>query len=75
MIKEAIGLLVEGKDLSEEQMVEVMNQIMGGEATPAQIGSFITALRIKGETIPEIIGAARVMRAHATPIEVGATLG
>lgn len=75
MIKEAIGLLVEGQDLSEEQMIEVMNQIMGGEATPAQIGSFITALRIKGETIPEIVGAARVMRAHATPIEVGATLG
>ncbi len=75
MIKEAIGQVVEGRDLAEEQMIEVMNEIMGGEATAAQIGSFITALRMKGETIAEITGAARVMRAHATPIEVGATLG
>ena len=55
-------------------MVEVMTEIMGGEATPAQIGAFITALRIKGETIPEITGAARVMRSHATPIRVGRVL-
>lgn len=75
MIKEAISILVEGENLSEQQMIEVMTRIMGGEATAAQIGAFITALRMKGETIPEIIGAARVMRAHATPIAVGATLG
>jgi anthranilate phosphoribosyltransferase len=55
-------------------MIEVMNQIMGGEATPAQVGAFITALRMKGETIEEITGAARVMRAHATPIRVGKAL-
>jgi anthranilate phosphoribosyltransferase len=48
---------------------------MGGEATPAQVGSFITALRMKGETIEEITGAARVMRDHATPIRVGKALG
>jgi anthranilate phosphoribosyltransferase len=48
-----------------------MNQIMSGECTPAQIGSFITALRMKGETVDEITGAARVMREHATPIRVG----
>ncbi|MFO7578233.1 MAG: anthranilate phosphoribosyltransferase [Pelovirga sp.] len=75
MIRTAIGALVEGKNLSEQEMIDVMTQIMGGEATPAQIGAFVTALRMKGETIAEIVGAARVMRAHATPIEVGATLG
>jgi anthranilate phosphoribosyltransferase len=49
----------------------VMNQIMSGECTQAQIGSFITALRMKGETVEEITGAARVMRERATPIRVG----
>ncbi len=71
MIKEAIAKLVERQDLAESEMIGAMNQIMGGEATPAQVGSFITALRMKGETISEIVGAARVMRAHATPIRVG----
>jgi len=75
MIKKAIAQVVEGKDLSEGMMVEVMHQIMGGEATPAQIASFITALRMKGETVEEISGAARVMRARATPIQVGAGVG
>jgi len=74
MIKEAIAKLVERQDLSEAEMIAVMNQVMGGEATPAQIGSFITALRMKGETIPEIVGAAKVMRAHATPIQVGGVI-
>jgi len=74
MIKNAIARVVEGESLTEPEMIEVMDQIMGGEATPAQIGAFITALRIKGETIPEITGAARVMRAHATPIRVGKVL-
>ncbi len=71
MIKEAIAKLVERQDLSEPEMIGVMDQIMGGEATPAQVGAFITALRMKGETIAEIVGAARVMRARATPIQVG----
>ncbi|WP_321365804.1 anthranilate phosphoribosyltransferase [uncultured Desulfuromusa sp.] len=71
MIKEAIARLVERQDLTEAEMIDAMNQIMGGEATPAQIGAFVTALRMKGETIPEIIGAAKVMRARATPIRVG----
>ncbi|MDT8440575.1 MAG: anthranilate phosphoribosyltransferase [Desulfuromonadales bacterium] len=74
MIKEAIGKVVLGQNLAEGEMIEVMNQIMGGEATPAQIGAFITALRIKGETIDEIAGAARVMRDRATPIRVGHAL-
>ncbi len=68
MIKEAIAKAVVGQDLSEAEMVETMDEIMGGEATPAQIGSFITALRIKGETIEEITGAAKVMREKATRV-------
>lgn len=71
MIKQAIAKVVERQDLSEGEMIEVMGQIMGGEATPAQIGAFITALRMKGETVAEITGAARVMRERATPIKVG----
>lgn len=71
MIKKAIARVVEREDLTEGEMIGVMNQIMSGECTPAQIGSFITALRMKGETIEEITGAARVMRERATPIRVG----
>ena len=71
MIRQAIAKVVELHDLGEGEMIEVMNQIMSGECTPAQIGSFITALRMKGETIEEISGAARVMRERATPIRVG----
>ncbi|GFE61537.1 anthranilate phosphoribosyltransferase [Geobacter sp. AOG2] len=71
MIRKAIAKVVEGENLSEGEMIEVMNQIMSGECTPAQIGSFITALRMKGETVEEIAGAARVMRERATPIRVG----
>ena len=71
MIKKAIAKIVEQTDLTEGEMIDVMNQIMSGECTPAQIGSFITALRMKGETVDEITGAARVMRERATPIRVG----
>ena len=74
MIKESIGKVVMLQNLSEVEMIDVMNQIMGGEATPAQVGAFITALRMKGETIEEIAGAARVMRDRATPIRVGKAL-
>lgn len=71
MIKKAIAKVVERDDLTEGEMIEVMNQIMSGECTQSQIGSFITALRMKGETVEEITGAARVMRERATPIRVG----
>lgn len=71
MIRKAIAKVVEQIDLNEGEMIEVMNQVMSGEATQAQIGAFITALRMKGETIEEISGAARVMRERATPIRVG----
>jgi len=74
MIKEAIARVVEHQDLTEAEMVEVMGEIMGGEATPAQVAAFITALRMKGETVAEITGAARVMRDRATPIRVGSVL-
>ncbi len=74
MIKQAIARVVDGKNLSESAMIEVMNQIMGGEATPAQIAAFIVALRMKGETVDEITGAARVMRDRVTPVKVGCVL-
>ena len=69
-IREAIARLVNKLDLSEDETIEVMNQIMGGEATPSQIGSFLTALRMKGETVEEITGAARVMREKAHRVKV-----
>ncbi len=71
MIKEAIAKVVALGHLSEAEMIGVMQEIMGGEATPAQIGSFITALRMKGETIDEIVGAVKVMREKATFIDTG----
>ena len=69
MIKAAINKVVLGQDLDEQEMVGAMNEIMGGEASPAQIGAFITGLRMKGETIDEIVGAAKVMREKATRVE------
>jgi len=71
MIKTAIAKVVERENLSESDMIEVMDQIMSGETTPAQTAAFITALRMKGETVEEITGAARVMRDRATHIRVG----
>ena len=70
MIKEAISKIIKNHDLTESEMIEVMNEIMTGAASPGQIGAFITALRIKGETVDEITGAAKVMREKATKIEV-----
>jgi hypothetical protein len=71
MIQEAISLAVTGQNLDEEQMTATMQEIMSGKATDAQIGSFITALRMKGETIDEIAGAVRVMREKATFVDTG----
>lgn len=68
MIKEAIATVVRGDDLTEGEMMEAMEEIMEGRATPSQIGSFITALRMKGEIVDEITGAAKVMRAKAEKI-------
>ena len=69
MIKEAIALLVEGKDLDYDLTKEVMGEIMDGKATDAQIASFITALAIKGETIEEITACAEVMRAKGVKLD------
>ncbi|MDH4128235.1 MAG: anthranilate phosphoribosyltransferase [Spirochaetota bacterium] len=68
MIKKAIQKVIDKSSLSEKEMIETMNHIMEGKATDAQIASFITALRMKGETIEEITGAAKVMREKATKI-------
>lgn len=70
-IREAIENLVNRRNLSEAETTEVMNQIMTGEATPLQVASFLTALRMKGETVEEITGAAKVMRAKAHRVKVG----
>lgn len=69
-IQQALARVVEGSDLERESMSRVMRQIMAGDATDAQIGALLVALRIKGETIEEIAGAATVMRELATPVLV-----
>ncbi len=70
-IQNAISKVVTGKDLSENSMYLVMDEIMSGWASSAQIASFITALRMKGETVGEITGAVRVMREKVTAIDTG----
>jgi anthranilate phosphoribosyltransferase len=71
-IREAIEKLVNRVDLSEAEMIDAMNQIMTGEASPLQVAAFLTALRMKGETVDEVTGAARVMREKAHRVQVGA---
>ena len=68
MIQHAIARLLEGTDLSRAEAREVMDQVMRGEATPAQIAGFLIALRAKGETVGEIAGCAEAMRSHALPV-------
>ena len=70
-IKHAIGRLVERHDLTPQEMTAVMRTIMTGGATPAQIGGFLVALRMKGESVHEIAAAAAVMRALATGVDIG----
>jgi anthranilate phosphoribosyltransferase len=67
-IKEAIASLLEQRDLEETQAEAVMDQIMNGRATPAQIGGFLIALRLKGETVAEVTGFARAMRRNAVAV-------
>lgn len=66
----ALKIIIQKKDLSSEEMTAVMQQIMTGEATPAQIGGFLVGLHMKGETVVEITAAAKVMRSLATPVDI-----
>src|SRR5574341_1141275 len=69
MIRESISKLMQGNDLTREEAAGVMNEIMDAVATPAQMASFLTALRLKGETVNEITGCARVMRDKAIAVK------
>ncbi len=69
MIRQAIGHVVEGKHLSEPEAREVMTEIMNEEVTPAQFAALVTGLRIKGETVDEVVGFAGVMRDRAVPVK------
>ena len=73
-IREAVSTVVSGDSLSIDEAALVMRQIMSGEATPAQLGSFLTALSLKGETNEEIAGMARVMREFSLRVNVDGML-
>ena len=68
MIREAIQRLLERRDLSRDEARDVMDEVMRGEATAAQIAGYLVALRSKGETVAEIAGSAEAMRRHALPV-------
>ena len=68
MIQDALAELLDGRDLGRVKAREAMDTIMSGEATPGQIGGFLVALRLKGETAEEIAGCAEAMRAHVLPV-------
>ncbi len=68
-IQQAIHQLFAGQSLSAEQAEAAMSEIMQGEATPAQVGAFLAALRMKGETVAEITGCARAMKRSAVPVQ------
>ncbi|HEV3311973.1 MAG TPA: anthranilate phosphoribosyltransferase [Chloroflexota bacterium] len=69
MIQEAIAKVTEGRSLTSEEAAAVMTEMMEGQATPAQFGAFVTALRLKGETVDEITAFAEVMRSKAQPLD------
>lgn len=72
-IQSAIQKAIDNQDLSQDEMTAVMNQIMTGQTTDSQIGGFLIAMRMKGETVDEITAAASVMRSLATPVELDKT--
>jgi anthranilate phosphoribosyltransferase len=67
-VRDALNKAIEGNDLTREEARAAMTTIMQGDATPAQIGGFLVALRIKGETADEIAGCAEAMREHVLPV-------
>ena len=69
MIREAIEKLIRGTDLTQEEAAQVMEEIMTGEATPAQFGAFVIGLRLKGETVDEMTGLAAVMRDKSLKVD------
>ena len=73
-IKDGIAKLVERVDLSESEAAACMDELMTGTATPAQFGAYVTALRMKGETVDEIAGMARVMREKSSRVKIGGPL-
>ena len=73
-IREAIDAVVSGRSLTMQEATAVMRQVMQGEATPAQLGSFLTALRLKGESTGEIAGMATVMREFSLKVRVEGTV-
>jgi anthranilate phosphoribosyltransferase len=70
MIKEAISQIISGHSLTMDEASQVMGEIMEGQVTPAQFGAFVTALRLKGETVEEIAGMAKTMRARAVRVTI-----
>ena len=74
MIQDAIETVVDGRSLTTEQAATAMEQIMTGQATPAQFGALVTALRMKGETVDEIVGMAQVMREKSLHVEIDDTV-
>ena len=72
-INQAIKSVISKKDLNESEMIDVMNSIMTGQTTDAQIGAFLVGLSMKGETIDEITASVKVMRSLATSVEVSST--
>ena len=72
-IQQALKVVVEKQDLTQQQMSDVMQYIMTGGATPAQVAGFLVALQMKGETVTEIAAAADVMRSLATPVNITAS--
>lgn len=70
MFKDALNQLLNRQDLSHDQMLAVMQQVMGGELTTAQISALLIALRLKGETVDEITAAATVMRQLSTKVNI-----
>ena len=67
-VQQALARLLDGHDLSRAEAREVMNEVMEGDATSAQIGGLLVALRLKGETADEITGCAEAMRAHVLAV-------